>query len=486
MESNALLARPLRHQLRWNTAFTVVLATVIAAMINYLGFRYYWRKDFSQSGYYRLSEKTIHLLESLPQPVHVFVCLATSNLRSEIDNLLREYQYRGKDKLVVEHVDPALDLDRAEALAKKYNFDLRENVIIFEYKGKTKFVDEAELVEYDVTGGFLGQAPRIKAFKGEQQFTSAIQSLVEGKPAKVYFLTGHGERAINFTDAGGYGEIELRLRRENMETEVLNLAVTGSVPKDADLLIIAGPKVPLKPSEVEAIRSYLEANGKLIVLEGAREVSGLEPLLEKYGIQFHNDIVVARGRIVGLKGEVLVSVATGNSFGDHPAVRSLSGYNLQMPNARSLAASSSPNASKTTWLVRAPEAFWGETDSEEKNPQFDSGKDIAGPLTLAMVYDGGRLPGQNVRVAGARIAAIGSSSFLANQNLDGVAVDFFINLVNWMTQRELALGITPKTPQEFRLSLTPQQKLLVASLALTVFPGIALLAGISMWVSRRQ
>jgi ABC-type uncharacterized transport system involved in gliding motility auxiliary subunit len=486
MAEPILLARPLRHQLRWNTVFTILLAVAITAMVNYLGFRYYWRKDLSQSGYFRLSEKTVHLLESLREPVKVFVCLATSNLRSEIDNLLREYEYRGKGKILVEHVDPALDLDRAEALAKKYNFDLRENVIIFEYKGKTKFVDEGELVEYDVTGGFLGQTPRIKAFKGEQQFTAAIQSLVEGKPAKVYFLTGHGERPINFTDAGGYGEIELRLRRENMETEVLNLGVTGSVPKDADLLIIAGPKVPLKPSEVDAIRAYLEANGRLILLEGAREVSGLEPLLEKYGIQFQNDLVVARGRIVGLKGEVLVSVATGNSFGDHPAVRGLTGFNLQMPNARSLAPSSSPNASKTAWLVRAPEAFWGETDLEEKNPQFDAGKDIAGPLTLAMVYDGGQLPGEKVRVRGARIAAIGSSSFLANQNLDGVAVDFFTNLVNWMTEREMALGITPKTPQEFRLSLTPQQKLLVGSLALTLFPGIALLAGITVWLSRRQ
>ncbi|VVM04533.1 hypothetical protein MAMC_00095 [Methylacidimicrobium cyclopophantes] len=487
-------SQPLRLRLRLNNALTIVLSIAILVMVNYLGYKYYYRQDLSKSGYYQLSEKTTRILRSLTEPVRITVCLINNSpVRTEIDNLLRQYKYVGGDRLQIEYVDPALHLDRAEALAKRLKFDLRENVVIFEYRGRHKFVNDKDIVDYDMSGAMLGQSPRIKAFKGEQQFTAAILSLVEGKPLKVYVTTGHGEREFgNMSAPGGYGEIDLRIRRENVETIPLDLAEFPMVPSDADAVIIAGPKVPFRPSEVEAIAKYVEAKGKLLLLEGAESVSGLEPLLAKYGIRIDNDQVVAFGKVGGMTGDILITTALGTHYADHPAVRGLQGLSLQMPDARSLSVvpdKQNPNVAKVVSLVETPQVFWGETDPSEvasQNPKRDPGADIPGPLALAMLFDGGELPGQGIHVIGTRIVAIGSSAFLVNQYIDGVAVDFFLNVLNWMLKREMALGISPKVAQEFSLSVPAFQRESAGSFALGVVPLVCALLGVAVYFARRK
>ncbi|CAI9085057.1 ABC transporter [Candidatus Methylacidiphilum fumarolicum] len=487
------VSHPLRFQLRINNILTILLMFAIVWIVNYLGYKYYYRKDFSKGGMYTLSSKTINVLKSLPEPVKIIVCLTNSKLQSDIDNLLKEYKYYGGNKIIIEHIDPALNLERAEALAKRLKFDLQENVIIFEYKNFHKFVNDNQLVEYDNSVAMFGQSPSIKAFKGEQQFTAAILSVVEGKPSKVYFLTGHGERNIdNYNQPGGYGIIATQIRKENMEPLNLNLLESGAVPEDAAVVVIAGPKNPLSPSELQAITHYLDSKGKLIVLEGSNSNSGLEPLLSKYGIIFQNDKVVAIGRLVGgLGGEMLIDKAAGTHFADHPAVKPMIGYTLQLPDCRSIALStdsSNPNVKKVTALVKTPEGFWGEVNwKEEERPKYDPGVDIPGPLILAAVYDGGEVPGkEGIHVFGTRIAAVGSSSFLANQNIKPDGVDFFINLLNWMLQKEMALGIAPKSVQEFGLSIPASQRQTVAMICLITIPFAFLVLGVGMYFSRRR
>lgn len=487
------VSHPLRFQLRINNILTILLMFAIVWMVNYLGYKYYYRKDFSKGGLYTLSSKTINVLKSLPEPVKIIVSLTNSKLQSDIDTLLKEYKYYGGNKIIIEHIDPALNLEKAEALAKRLKFDLQENVVIFEYKNFHKFVSDSQLVEYDNSVAMLGQSPPIKAFKGEQQFTAAILSVVEGKPAKVYFLTGHGERSIdNYTQPGGYGIIANQIRKENMEPLNLNILESGSIPDDASVLVIAGPKNPLSSPEIQAINRFLDAKGKLIVLEGANSNSGLESVLSNYGIVFQNDKVVAIGRLIGgIGGEMIIDKAAGTHFADHPAVKAMIGYTLQLPDCRSISLASeasNPNVKKVTALVKTPEGFWGETNwKQEEKPKYDPGVDIAGPLILAAVYDGGEVPGkEGIHVYGTRIAAVGSSAFLANQYIKPDGVDFFINLLNWMLQKEMALGIAPKSIQEFGLSVPASQRQTVAMICLVTVPFAFLILGVGMYFSRRR
>lgn len=111
---------------------------------------------------------------------------------------------------------------------------------------------------------------------------------------------------------------------------------------------------------------------------------------------------------------------------------------------------------------------------------------MAGPLALAGVYDGGEVPGEGVKVTGARFVVIGSSTFVANQALDGVGLDFFMNTLNWMMKKEEALGISPKLAQEFGLEVSPLQRATIGIFALTLFPAASLTMGLIVWFSRRK
>ncbi len=444
-------SRSLRLQLGWNSLLTIVLALALCLGANYVGFRYFKRHDFSKSGDNSLSGKTLQILSNLPEPVTITTSLSTSQMKDQVESLLREYKYRGKGKVKIEFVDAAVNLTKAEELKTKYSLDpTQENVVIFEYKDRHKVVSEADLADYAPGNPYTGQPGKMLGFKGEAAFTAAIQSLVEGKAAKVYFLLGHGERDLaDVSNLGGLGGLNVYLKRDNLVTAPLNLAQAdqGAVPADADALVIVGPHVPLSATEVQAITAYLDAKGKVILLEDPRTVSGLEPVAQRYGILIQDDRAQAQMRMGGVS--LLVRTAVASDYADHPAVNALKGLNLKMDNARSLAPvkdAANTNVSKVTSLVRTPANYWGETSPDDTKVQFDEGVDIKGPLTLAMVYDGGEVPGDGVKLAGTRFAVIGSSTFLTNEKLDGTGLDFFQGLLDWMLKKDLAIGIAPNSP----------------------------------------
>lgn len=484
-----LSARPTRTQLRLNNLITIVLGLALFVFVNYLGYRHYVRKDLSKGNYFQLSEKTINILKALPEPVKITTFLLNSTMQSEIENLLKEYQYYGGKNIQIERVDPALKIERAEAIAKKFNFDSRENLVIFEYKDQHKYVNDSALADLDTSMSMMGQPPRIKAFKGEQQFTQTIQALVEGKPSKVYFLSGHGEREIgNVSTPGAIGELESRIKRDNNLTAPLNLSEVGAVPEDCDALIIAGPRVALAPPEVAAINDYLDKGGKVVLLQDPVVVSGLETMLPKFGLELPPSMIIGRTNIQGM-GDMLIATALGVTYAEHPSVNSIRALNLQMANARPVAMvkdGANPNVAKVTLLVKTPAGFWGETNLKDKKPTFDPATDIAGPLAMAALYDGGEVPGEGVKVTGARFAVVGCSSFLANQNLDPVGLDFFLNLLNWMMKKEASIGISPKAAQEFSLTVSPLQQTTITLLVLGLIPILSIVTGFMVWFSRRK
>ncbi|HEY8967412.1 MAG TPA: GldG family protein [Candidatus Methylacidiphilales bacterium] len=484
-------AKSLRLQLGWNSVLTIVLALAVCIGANYLGYRFYKRHDYSKGATNTLSGKTLQVLSGLQEPVTITTSLLTSEMGGQIEALLREYKYRGNGKVKLEFVNPAVNLSRAEELKAKYSLDpAQENVVVFEYKDRHKVVSESELADYAPGNPYTGQPGQMTAFKGEAVFTAAILSLVEGKSAKVYFLLGHGERDLaDVSNLGGIGGLDVYLKRDNLVTAPLNLADKGSVPDDADALVIPGPRVSLSPAEVQAVTAYLDAKGKVILLQDPKIVSGLEPVAQRYGMVIQDDRVQAVMKMGG--ASLLVRTAVANDYAAHPAVNAIKGLNLKMDNARSIALApakdaSTATASKVTALVRTSAAYWGETSPDDSKPQFDEGVDIKGPLTLAMVYDGGDVPGDGVKLAGTRFAIIGSSAFLTNEKLDGTGLDFFQGLLDWMLKKDLAIGIAPKAAQDFGLNVSPLQKSTIISLALFLAPGLAVLGGLGVWFARRR
>jgi len=213
-ENNASSSRRLAN---FNVVITVLLGLLILIAVNYLSYRHYIRKDYSLNQYYQLTPKSIEILKNLKEPIKITTYFLNSPIQSQVDGLIQEYQFKGGEKIKVERVDPVKNGERAEELAKKFKFTGEENLVIFEYKDRSKYITEKDLADFDGGNPMMGGgAPRkVRAFKGEQQFTSAIQTLLEGKASKIYFTTGHGEKDLAKSTAKGLSDLAIRMKGAN-------------------------------------------------------------------------------------------------------------------------------------------------------------------------------------------------------------------------------------------------------------------------------
>ena len=490
---------PKRFIVGLNVVIQIVLVAVVVVVINLAIHRWHPPKlDLTSNKYYKLSDKTKELLKSLKAPVNVIVFFQpasedplTQRVFHDIQNLLIEYK-SASGQLRVSYVDPDRDPIRAEKLAQEYGVkDL--NVVVFAQEKRSKFLHVNDLVELERSGNpFGGGRDRVKAFKGEQQFTSAIQNVVEGKQPKVYFLQGHGEGdPEEFDPKRGFSTVAQYIRRDNLLVEKLNIFEKQQIPKDCEALVIAGPIASISELELKIIRDYLSQNGRLMVLlDALRNESGLDKFLAEFGVKVGNDVVLCEFLHL-LQGKKVEVIAPGTKYANHPITEKLQKERVQvlLPAARSIDRMSSVDASKqrVTMLVETPVDAWGETDLQrlqnEGKAERDE-KDRKGPVSVAVAIEPSTA-GEMER-EGMRIVVFGSSGFARNASINSGNLDLFMNSLNWLIKRQHLIGIAPKTPREFSLVLSATQQRALFVTEVFAIPLAVAALGFLVWVKRRK
>ncbi len=499
--SDSPSARSARQSQGLQSTINLALAAVILVLVNWLGFKYYQHVDLSQSQYYTLSAKTKQELAKLDSPLHIYTLLDPRNSvqDEQIENLIKEYVNAQPKYVSYEKIDVAMDPKRAKDLQDKLHFSGTDSLVILQYKeneGHTpRFVKQEDMFDMNPMTGQIGQ------FKGEQGLTGALTALIEGKPYKVYFTEGHGEHSVHDANAGttGYGQVAALLKDDNVETTTINLAEKGEVPADADALVIAGPTIPFGPVEVGAIDKYVANNGKLMVLLDPYYNSGLENVLQKYGLKYEDDLVLRK--IAGPTGSEVpypYAVIYQGGFSTAPITSKLAQAGLQLiiQDARSITIPNSPGQapSKTQFLLQTDADSWGwisKPGSEAidlKTLSYNKVTDIGGPLTIAAQYDGGPAtdPKTKATMYATRIVAVGNSKMVENDAIEQVGANFFTNSVDWLVKKDAVLDIAPKKPTEYGITLNNISYNTLAWTSLGVFPGLALIVGFMVWFSRRK
>lgn len=487
--------RKRRFAIGFNILVQILALLVLVGMVNLFVARHHVRLDWTKGGYYQLSEKTKQVLANLKEPVQIIVYLpprvssdAADKVLDDVRNLLEEFQLAGKDKLRIEYVDPDRQQARARALAEQYQFD-DPNVVIFVSGPRHKFVALRDIVEVDVDR--TSMESRVKAFKGEGVFLSALQTVAEEQPATVCFLTGHGEHdPESFDPRAGYSTLAAYIKRDFINLEKWNLLEQQALPTNATAIVIAGPRKPYSDAELIALDQYLKNRGRLLVMVDARTKTGLEPLLRRWGVQVDDDLAMRKAG--ALLGTELIDVnAVGTEYSAHPVTAKLAGTNTQFPYARSVRRApqtkgSTADQPRVTELVTTLGTFWGETDPDSERAAFDPATDIAGPLPLAVVVETGQPRGVDVDLGVTRLVVVGTSGFVDNNSLTAGNLDFFMSALNWLLKRDQMLAVGPKTPQEFRLDMTVSEIRTVYGLVIVGLPLAVGILGLTVWLRRRK
>src|SRR5262249_28883805 len=198
----------------------VIFLLVIVVSLEALLTRANERFDLTPGKKYSLSEVTRQALRSLTRPVQatVFYRRGDREKHDELLNLMAQESPFFEYKL--------FDLDRAPGLAQRY--------------GVTAY--GAAVVETADNRVSLPLAD-------EERMLNALLRVSQSEKT-IYFLVGHGENdPVDAEERSGYGVLRKVLETENYRVRPLPLAQVHTVPRDADLVIVSGPKEELIPEE---------------------------------------------------------------------------------------------------------------------------------------------------------------------------------------------------------------------------------------------
>jgi hypothetical protein len=479
----------------------VVLAVALTIMVNWLAARHYRAGDWTSSKIYSVSEKTHNIVVGLEEEIRVVVFMTpASALYDQVFELLKRYE-AVSDKITVEYIDPDKEPLKTRQLAEQFGISIADTVV-FTYQDRTKYVTSDQMAEYDYAGMQYGQAPSMRSFKGEEQFTSAILSLVAPEVPKVYFVTGHGEASV---DSGAEGAVSNRslavisesLKRENVEVEDTSL-MGGSAPDDADVLAIIGPTRALTDNEITVLGDFLDRGGRLLVCldpliepGGGMRPTRLEAFLAERGIEVGDDLVVDPSRKLPFYD---LSAVYLTDFPDHPVTQGLEGIAVLFTVTRSVTPSDDSDAQR---IVETTSEGWGESNLNQLlagQPVAPDDADTTGPVAVGVVLEGSvevaaDAPDEEAETepSGFRLVVFGDSDFLSDFEISNAGnLTLAMNAINWLAVREQALGIAPRDVEQVSLFLNQQQMRTILIVTLLVMPGAAIVLGILVWRRRRH
>jgi ABC-type uncharacterized transport system involved in gliding motility auxiliary subunit len=463
------------RQARYGTlAATSVLAVLgILIAINYIGSRQNKRWDLSVNKQFSLSDQSRNVTSKLDAPLQILVFAQEPEFQRYQDRL-KEYEYASK-RVSAEYIDP----DKKPAIAKQ-NQVQAYGTIVFNYKGRTERVTS----------------------DNEQDITNGIIKVVTGQQKKVYFTQGHGEKDTTSSERDGYNDIATALKGENYSVDKIVVAQTGSVPDDASLVVVAGPRIDFFPNEIEALKKYLAKAGK-VMLEldppdkaTSPPLANLVALAHDWGIDVGENVVVdasGMGRLIGTDASVPVAA----NYPSHPITRGFS-FLTAYPLARSATpVMGGVNGHIAQSFVETSPQSWAEADIKtllaSGQVSLDEAKgDKKGPVSIAAAVSA--LSGEPPKPGDppdapkpeTRVVVIGDSDFVSTAGL-GIQGnrDLFMNTVGWLSQQENLISIRPKSPTDSRITLTATQQSNITWLSLLVIPAFIFGSGVYSWWRRR-
>ena len=481
-----------------HVGLALLLSGALWLLANHLARRHHARTNISSSLFYQLSDRTLAVLGGLTNDVQVVLVMSRDHaIYVETESLVREYAAT-TPRVRAEFVDPAADTARIRQLIETYNLPTEEKAFVLWAASPTnkRMIRAADLAVEEVGAPVMPPnadgtpAPKPQVFRGEAEFTASVINLLRPIRPVVYFLQGHGERDLDdYEPNRGYAEVRKLLEQDNFNVRPLAMNLDAGVPADCAALVVAGPKMRLSQPVIDLIGEYLsKRNGRVFLLLDRLIETGLEPLLEDWGVKLGNDLVV--DAVKTLDGTQLII----NHYARHPVTQSMEGVMsmFHLPRSVESLQGRDDNAVKPedrprfTHLASCSKNGWAETDLQAYPIRFDAATDIRGPVNIAGAVEKGAA-GRTVSVSPTRIVVIGDSQFATNRPLSGGGMRLFLNAVRWLAESaQSPLDIPGKPLREQRLEFERKDIQLLFFALVGAIPGLVALMGGLVWIRRRS
>lgn len=453
-----------------NSAVSVLLMLGVLTIVNYLGNQHQKRIDMTTERLYSLSDESVKVAAEVKEDVQIKAFYPGAE-EPRTRQLLELFSTQN-GKIRVQFIDP----DKQPQAAEQYQvtmYGTMRNPLSREQKSFGTVILEAG----------QGKIERIEKQDDviEEDVTNALMKLVKGEKKTVYFMDGHGERALDSTERDGLQVANGVLGKDGYIVKSFNLAKDLKVPADASVVVIAGPKTEPFPQEADALDAYLNAGGRVLLMLDPPPAASMKDFTQKWGVDVGNNRIIDASGMGQLLGQGPTSpLVTG--YKDHKIVERFRPMTF-FPMSRSVLPAKSPVAGLTVEpLIEAGANSWGESDLTSNEVRFDEGRDVKGPVSIAVVVTKDAAEGKK-----ARLVVFGDSDFAINAHFGNQGNgNLFSNTVKWLAGDENFIAIKAKSPGDRPLEMTESGGRTVSILLMILFPGSVLFAGIYVWVRRRK
>ncbi len=475
-------------------SFTLVSTAVVLAVLIFINLfvaelplklTYF---DTTPGKVYTLSNDSLTFLESVNVPVELYMIEETGTESSQslqITAFIEKY-VEANDNISFQKIDPILRPDFASKYTDKTP---SQNSVIVVCGNKSRVIDggawymyETDYGSFDATtyemyynyGYFDGTDPFL--FYGEMNLTGAIDYVTAADIPKAYILTGHGETEIG-AEFLGY------IDKENIEYETFSLMTgDGTVPADADIIIINVPTTDFRAEECETLVEYFRSGGNIILTTAYNTFSkeltpNLANALETMGLSSVDGIIV-EGSSSNYYQYPTYLIPTLESSLPY-SLDALSGKQIFTPYAHGVlkAEETSSNVygifatSEKACLKPDPEA----SETFEKEPG-----DIDGPFFVAALAT----PANSENESG--LVWISSPTILdSGYDLGGNSV-FFAETLKWMGNKDTGISILGVNMNTDMLNVTEGAFIAWGAVLVAILPLSIIAAGLAVWIIRRK
>jgi len=456
-----------RHTVVYETA--LVIAVVI--VVNLLSSLFYFGKDLTRDRASSISDESQKVIQWIKEPLVIQV-FSTKGSNDFEKFLLDSYNFYNK-RITYKFVDPEKNPQLAQ------DFGITKN-------------GEAAITYKD--GHFV--IPSVT----EQDITNGIIRMTQPVKNKVYFMTGHGEHALDDGKSKeGYALLAREMIMENYVISMLKLEPPNYyIPGNCTILVVGGPRKMYTEMEVHAIKEYLEASGRAIFMLDPNVTSGLEGMLLERNVKLENDCMIdvafpslverMLAKMSGRRAAPKLLLQTMvNDFPDNEITQSLKNKSLIFPVTQSLTVADEKKFvfdMKVEPLAKTTNKGWGETNLDAV---FGHGtirgmiKERRGPRIVAMLSIKGLADSNN------KVVVVGDSEFVNNEFVHQLYNrDFFMNCLAYLSNQANMISVRPRHMFASRLDYDPSSMSRIFTFSVLVFPQLLLMAGLSIWWLRKQ
>jgi ABC-type uncharacterized transport system involved in gliding motility auxiliary subunit len=443
-----------------NMGLLILMVVIMLGAVNFVSVRHYKTFDFSLAQVNTLSDQSVKLLQSLDSDLKITYFYKEDtedpqNNRRAFQNLIRKYQDKST-KVVLDYVD----VNKRPDLAEEYGVNKGSGVVFLEYKGRKNRIEKID----------------------EQEITGALVKVTREKDKIVYLVTGHGEGQLDeLKDAYGLGSLKKLLEGNRYLLKPIALFTNPEIPKDADVVIVPGPRQTFADVEVKALEVYLKRGGSLFLAIDPQLPHGLDTLLAQVGIQPKNNFVITV--VQTAFGRVADPAATpANEFSATHPVTKIFGKNefamFKLPQG--IGKGNVPAGITFDEIVKTGENSFAYPDTKFKS------EPEKGPFSIGVALKG-KWPGAAEGSTEFNIILLGDGDFLSNELLYRNANrDLMLNSIVSLAKEENMISITPKEVAATQLTLTENKFYMFIFAFVIPLPLLMLVSSGFIWFRRRH